>query len=220
MTDQSVTDRKRSAILDAARAIFSRKGYSDTAVDDVAEEARVAKGTLYLYFKSKEELYLAALENDLREMSAAARKEMERSHGLREKLRAFLRVRLDFARAREDFLRIYLAQYGTIFLKTPLSRDLVHIFKQNMRYVAKVIEEASRNGEIGPVPAGAAAGALFDLSRGLIERRLLGWKEFQVADEIEFSIDVLFSGIQAYGKSSAKRGKTTTKREGHGAEVA
>ena len=66
MTDQSVSERKKTAILDAARAVFSRKGYADAAVEDVAEEAHIAKGTVYLYFKSKEEMYLAALAKDLR----------------------------------------------------------------------------------------------------------------------------------------------------------
>src|SRR6516165_6481790 len=109
MTDQSVIDRKR-AILDAARTVFSRKGYSETAVDDVAEEARVAKGTLYLYFRSKEELYLAALASDLRAMNAQGRAEMEQAGNLRDKLRAFLRVRLEYSKSREAFLRIYLAE--------------------------------------------------------------------------------------------------------------
>ncbi len=217
MTDRSVSDRKRCAILDAARAVFSRKGYSETAVEDVAEEARVAKGTLYLYFKSKEELYLSALVSDVRAMAAEGRREMERSPRLREKLRAFLRVRLEYTKSRQDFLRIYLAEYGSIFVKTALSRELIHALKQNMRYVAKEIEEASRRGEIGPVPPGAAAAALFDLSRGLIERRLLGWKEFQIANEIEFSIDVLFSGIEKYAKPTSKR---VAKRKRHATGLA
>jgi AcrR family transcriptional regulator len=220
MTDRSVSDRKRAAILDAARAVFSRKGYSDAAVEDVAEEAHIAKGTLYLYFKSKEELYLAALASDLRAMAAEGRREMERRPALREKLRAFLEVRLAYTTSHQDFLRIYLAQYGSMFLKTVISRELVSMMRQNMRYVAKAIEEASRSGEIGPVPAGPAAAALFDLSRGLIERRLLGWKEFQIADEIEFSIGVLFSGIEKYAKSTPKRSKRVSKSERHRAQVA
>jgi AcrR family transcriptional regulator len=236
MTDQSVTERKRCAILDAARAIFSRKGYSDAAVEDVAEEARVAKGTVYLYFKSKEELYLAALVSDVRAMTAEARKEMERSSGLREKLRAFLRVRMEFSKLREDFLRIYLAEYGNTFIKSVHNTELMQLVRESMRYVAKVFEQASLKGEIGRVPPGAAAAALFDIARGLMERRLLGWKEFRVANEVEFSIDLLFSGIEKYGKSTPKRTRgasvgqavspahsrppTTrriSKREGHGA---
>ncbi|HLI84363.1 MAG TPA: TetR/AcrR family transcriptional regulator [Bryobacteraceae bacterium] len=207
MTDQSVTERKRFAILDAARTIFSRKGYAETAVDDVAEEAGVAKGTLYLYFKSKEELYLAALVSDVRAMTAEARKEMERASGLREKLRAFLRMRVEFSKLREDFLRIYLAEYGNTFIKSVHSTELMQLVRENMRYVAKVFEQASLKKEIGPVPAGAAAAALFDIARGLMERRLLGWKEFRAANEVDFSIDLLMYGIQAYGKSTPKRAK-------------
>lgn len=231
MTDQSVTERKRAAILDAARTIFSRKGYADTAVDDVAEEARVAKGTLYLYFKSKEELYLAALASDLRAMAAEARKEMDRVTGLREKLRAFLRVRVEYSKSREDFLRIYLAEYGSIFVKTLHSSELIHLLRENMRSVAKLFAQASSKGEIGPVPPGAAAATLFDISRGLMERRLLGWKEFRVANEVDFSIDLLFSGIEKYGKSAARQhlgsvgrlpagnraARRISRREGHAA---
>ena len=48
MTDQSVSERKRNGILDAARTVFSRQGYARASVEDVAEEAGIAKGTLYL----------------------------------------------------------------------------------------------------------------------------------------------------------------------------
>jgi AcrR family transcriptional regulator len=204
MTDQSVSDRKRTSILEAARTVFSRKAYADAAVDDVAEHAHIAKGTLYLYFKSKEDLYLAALVSDLRAMSADARGKMESASGFREKLRAFFAVRLDYCRSHENFLRIYLAEYGTMFLRAPLNRELHQLVRENIRYVAQVVEEAIGSGEIRPVPAQATAAAIFDMSRGLIERRLLGWKEFRAKDEIEFSIDLLCSGIGNNNKTAAR----------------
>jgi len=205
MTDRSVSDRKRSCILDAARRIFSKKGYAATAVEDVAEEAQIAKGTLYLYFKSKEDLYLAALASDLREMSAEARREMDRAQGFREKLRAFLRVRLEFSTTHEEFFRIYLAEYGSMFVKAPISREIMQLFRENIRHVARVVEDAAKRGEIRPVPPGAVAAALFDVSRGLLERRLLNWREFRVRDEIEFSIDLLSEGLANPRKVAAIR---------------
>jgi hypothetical protein len=138
-------------------------------------------------------------------MAAEALKEMERVTGLREKLGAFLRVRVEYSKSREDFLRIYLAEYGSIFVKTLHSSELINLLRENMRSVAKVFAQASSKGEIGPVPPGAAAAALFDISRGLMERRLLGWKEFRVASEVDFSIDLLLSGIKKYGKSAARQ---------------
>jgi AcrR family transcriptional regulator len=201
VTDQSVSERKRATILDAARAVFSRKGYAEAAVEDVAEEARIAKGTLYLYFKSKEELYLAALVSDLRAMASESRNEMEAAGSFREKLRVFFRVRLDYCKSREDFLRIYLAEYGSMFVKAPPSPYLSQLLRENMRYLARVAEAAIERGEIAAVPAGALAAAIYDMSRGLMERRLLGWKEFRAPDEIEFTMDLLLSGIGRCGRA-------------------
>lgn len=204
MTDQSVSNRKRGLILDAARAVFSRKGYAEAAMEDVAEEARIAKGTLYLYFRSKEDLYLAALVSDLRAMSTEARKEMDAATDFREKLRAFLSVRLEYCRAREDFLRIYLAEYGSMFLKAPVSKELTRLLRSNMRHVARTVKQAQARNEIGRMPAGAVAAAIFDISRGLAERRLLGWKEFRPENEVEFAVDLLLSGSAA-GRAGSKR---------------
>ena len=205
MTDRSVSDQKRNCILDAARRVFSKKGYAETAVDDVADEARVAKGTVYLYFKSKEDLYMAVLAGDLRQMSAEARREMERVDGFREKIRAFLRVRLEFSKTHEEFYRIYLAEYGSMFVKAPISGELMQLFRANMRHVAQVVEQAAKRGEIRPVPAGPVAASLFDLSRGLLERRLLNWREFRVQDEVEFSVNLLYAGLARPRQRAAVR---------------
>jgi AcrR family transcriptional regulator len=53
------TEQRRAEILDAALQLFSSKGFSDTTMDEVAQSAGVAKGTIYLYFQSKEHLLLA-----------------------------------------------------------------------------------------------------------------------------------------------------------------
>ncbi|HEY1239751.1 MAG TPA: TolC family protein [Bryobacteraceae bacterium] len=213
MTDRSVSDQKRNCILGAARRVFSKKGYAETAVDDVADEAGVAKGTVYLYFKSKEDLYMAVLAGDLRQMSAEARREMSLADGFRDKIRAFLRVRLEFSKTHEEFYRIYLAEYGSMFVKAPISGELMQLFRANMRHVAQVVEEASKRGEIRPVPAGPVAASLFDISRGLLERRLLNWREFRVQDEVEFSVNLLYAGLaRPRQRASVRRRRVALQR--------
>jgi AcrR family transcriptional regulator len=205
MTDQSVTRKKHDAILDAARAVFSRDGYAASSVDDVAAEAGIAKGTVYLYFKSKEDLYLAALLRDIRAFGAEARAEMERAPALREKIEAFLRVRLEYSRKHEDFLRIYLTEYGKMSAMTPIAKQMRRTQLENMRHLASLIEDAARRREIRRVPPAALAAKLFDIARGLVERQLLGWKEFQVRNEIAFATDLLWHGIAYQG--AARREK-------------
>jgi AcrR family transcriptional regulator len=195
MTDQSVTAQKRDSLLNAARTVFSREGYAASSVEDVAAEAGIAKGTVYLYFKSKEELYAAALLRDIRTLAGEARAQMAGVSSLREKVETFLRVRVEYCRMHEDFLKIYLAEYGGMCAKNSISKQMRRLQRDNLRHVASLIEAAMRRQEIRPVPAGPLAAKLFDIARGMAERQLLGWKEFQVRDEIEFATDLLWRGI-------------------------
>ena len=57
-----VTEFRTSGILEAARKTFAKKGFHDATVDDVAAAAGVAKGTVYLYYRSKQDVYLATLK--------------------------------------------------------------------------------------------------------------------------------------------------------------
>jgi AcrR family transcriptional regulator len=214
MTDQSVSERKRAAILDAARTVFSRQGYSGAAVDDVAAEAGIAKGTLYLYFKSKEELYIAALTRDLSDLAHRGRAEMDRAPTLRDKMLAFLRVRMEYSRTHEDFLRIYLAEYGSIFVKSSLQSELSRLARENMRHFKRLFEEAAARREIRNVDAGPAASALFAIARSLMEMRVLGWKELQAEDEVEFAVDLFWNGIGRDVKTNgAHRRRTEARRK-------
>jgi AcrR family transcriptional regulator len=195
MTDQSVSNPKRNTILDAARTVFSRQGYAGSSVDDVAAQAGTAKGTLYLYFKSKEELYLAALTRDMGDLLHRARAEMDLVPTLREKMLAFLRVRLEYSKANEDFLRIYLAEFGSVFLKSSPHSELCRLARENMRYIKHEVNQAAARREIRAADAGPVATALFAMARGMLETRLLGWKEFQARDEAAFAVDLLWRGI-------------------------
>ena len=70
------TEQRRGSILQAARAVFARQGYANTVVDDIATHAGIAKGTVYLYFPSKEQIYLAALLDGARQLDADSRAAM------------------------------------------------------------------------------------------------------------------------------------------------
>ena len=62
LKNDDVVQDKRTEILEAAELIFTSRGYAAARMDDIAEAAGVAKGTLYLYFSSKQELFVSLLE--------------------------------------------------------------------------------------------------------------------------------------------------------------
>src|SRR4051812_10415881 len=104
---KAASEQRRCAILQAARAVFARQGYANTVVDDIAAQAGIAKGTLYLYFPSKEQIYLAAVLEDARKLDADSRAAMSAAESWQEKLGAYLRVRVEYFERHQDFLRIY-----------------------------------------------------------------------------------------------------------------
>ncbi len=68
MLREKSKQRRRTAILDAANTLFARRPYHDVLLDEVAAAAEVAKGTVYLYFRNKEHLYLSLLRESLAPM--------------------------------------------------------------------------------------------------------------------------------------------------------
>src|SRR5919112_6836079 len=60
--------KAKERIVESALFTFSKYGYDRTRMEDIAEGAKVSKGTLYLYFKNKEELFFAISERNIREL--------------------------------------------------------------------------------------------------------------------------------------------------------
>jgi AcrR family transcriptional regulator len=92
-----ISDRKaerRLAIITTAAQLFARDGYADCEMESVASQNGVAKGTLYLYFKSKEELFFACVDHGMRELQttvqAAARIQSDAFEKISSGIRAYL----------------------------------------------------------------------------------------------------------------------------------
>src|SRR5215468_1515560 len=105
---------RRRAILEAARSVFARQGYAGTVVEDIAAHAGIGKGTLYLYFPSKEQIFLAAFLEDARRIDAESRAAVAAADSWRDKLRAYVSVRLRYVDEHQDFLRIYMTEFRSM----------------------------------------------------------------------------------------------------------
>src|ERR1700686_3515086 len=86
---------KRESILRAATRVFARNGYFNSKVADIAHAAKVADGTVYLYFKSKEEILHSIFDQNMAEAIAAGRKLIENLADPREKLGRIAKLHLE-----------------------------------------------------------------------------------------------------------------------------
>jgi AcrR family transcriptional regulator len=124
-------EARRRAILEAARTLFAQQGVEATSMDALAARAELAKGTLYLYFKSKEELLIAMLEEDLGQLRAAAQM-LDQAPSAQAALELLLPAAVAFyrrrptgfmpllrapGRAMDEFLRVRLAKQRDAMLE-------------------------------------------------------------------------------------------------------
>src|SRR5579863_9778452 len=110
---QIVTAFRREAILDAARKVFARNGFAGGIVDEIAAEAGLAKGTIYLYFKSKKEIYRALLHRDMEAVKASAVARVTAATTLKAKITAFALARLENAELNSEIFRMMDTEPGT-----------------------------------------------------------------------------------------------------------
>jgi AcrR family transcriptional regulator len=185
-------EQRRISILQAARTVFARNGYANTVVEDIAQEAGIGKGTLYLYFPSKEQIYLAALLEDARELDQKSRKAMAEANTWQEALRAYVEVRFNYFDAHQDFLRIYMTEFrGMCMQGRPLSAELYRLAEAGETQLAQTFAAAAARGEMRLLDAELAATTVSDVTRGLVERRLRLWGRPVGSSDAEFAVDMM-----------------------------
>ena len=184
-----VTEFREAEILQAARQVFARRGFAEASMEEIAQVAGLAKGTLYLYYDSKRELYAAALRAGLVELCEALERAVAAAPSLSGRLEAYVRTKIAHFDEHRDFFRIYLAEFGNAacVATDPDFRDLS---LRQSRLLERAIREAVKSGEVRGMAPAAAADAIADLTRGVILRRLVGWTGApKVEKEVAFVVD-------------------------------
>ncbi len=89
------TNKTRAIFIDIARKLFAEKGIENTTMNDIAEEAKKGRRTLYTYFKSKDDIYYAVVESELFQLAHKLQNELQRKMNPAEKLINYIYVRMD-----------------------------------------------------------------------------------------------------------------------------
>ena len=192
-----VAEFRCGEILAAARKVFATRGFSDATVDDIAAAAGIAKGTVYLYFSSKKEIYLAALKQGLLELQEKTRKTMETAEGVRAKLRAFVRTRVEYAEANLDFIKIYHSEFGNLTHATAGDSEFQQLYMQQAKLLEGVLQTAVKRGEIRRIRTDFAAFIIYDMVKGVIVQRLLERSTADMEEDIEVLNEMVWRGIAA-----------------------
>jgi TetR/AcrR family fatty acid metabolism transcriptional regulator len=136
---------KRERILRAAVKVFARSGFYAARVSEVAKAAGVADGTIYLYFKSKDELLVSLFEDRVEKLLAYMREELPKHGSAPDKLRCVIELQLGLLEGERD-----LAEVITIILRqsTKLMKEYAAPkFASYLDAIARVVADGQKAGD-------------------------------------------------------------------------
>jgi len=191
-----VTEFRTAGILEAARKIFATKGFNQATVDDIASAAGVAKGTVYLYYESKRDIYFAALKFGVEQMYSKLDEELKKVSTPEEKLRTLIGVKLAYFDDNRDFFKIYYSELGNICIHPgTIDSEFKAMYLDQAKVVEAILKEGARKKIIRPVRTEQTAFAISDIIRGVVTQRVLGWSRSKISQDVEFIFDLIWKGI-------------------------
>lgn len=186
---------KHQKIIEAAIAVFAGKGFFNSTVADVAREADVADGTIYLYFKNKDDLLISIFEYSMDLFIQAAEGELKNSNDPKEKLKRFISLHLKLVQKHPDLaqvIQIELRQ-STKFMKEYPNEK----FFQYLDIVAGIIQEGQAKGvfkkDLDPVILKRVIfGAVDEIA---LEWTLMKRKRYTMSEAADQVCAMIFGGI-------------------------
>jgi AcrR family transcriptional regulator len=191
-----VTDFRRSQVIAAARERFTKHGLAGTTMDGIAQAAGVAKGTVYLYYKSKEEIFRQILDEDLAHLHDETVPLVSGPGDIEHKLRGFFLGALGFFDRKKDFCEHAIFEMGSDVRKKALQRFEV-VFRAQVEAWQALLEEARRSELVDVADARASANLIVAAATGMAKQRLRGWETGPIEDVAAQAARTLWKGLAA-----------------------
>lgn len=183
-------------LMDAAQSLFAERGFSAVTIQSIADAAGIAKGTVYLYFRSKDDVYWEIVRQRLVELHAMSGKAVGQAVDTESKVRAFISTRLRYFDEQRDFFRIYVVELGQTLVRPERSRpELGALLRQQVEVLRGLLQDGMAKGEVRPLRAEVTAHALIELVRSRVILRLRGLSSVDREEELEDLLALIWRGI-------------------------
>ena len=192
---QPVAD-KREAILRAATRTFARNGYFNSKVADIASAAGVADGTVYLYFKSKEEILHSIFDRGVDNAITEARQQLEAISDPREKLRRIAHLHLERLGADRDLAVVFQVELraSTKFMEEFSAAG----FAEYLGLIRSTFEEGQRAGVFRTeLNAKVVSKILFGALDEMATNWILSQRRYKLAPMADQVLDIFLNGVSA-----------------------
>jgi AcrR family transcriptional regulator len=193
-------EAKRQQIINGALRVFARRGLSNFKMAEVAEEAQVGKGTLYEYFRTKEELIIGSVSQFMIEFEEYVAAQIVTAPGPIEKIETMVQASVEFCLENEDRLDALLDFYAVGIPRSgdgPALMDLGPRYKGVIQWVSTVIKEGIDQGLFRQVDPEFVASMIVALLDGFFFQAAIGAIEMEPKHISRNVCDLLLKGLVA-----------------------
>ena len=183
-------------IIEAAVRIFARKGYYNSRVSDIAREAGLAAGTIYLYFKTKDDILVTLFREKMAHFVASLRKAIAVEPDAVAKIRRLVRLHFEMLEGDPELAEVVQVELrqGQKFFRGASAHEISSYFA----LIGSVLEEGVAQGQVRPeLPIKVATKALFGAMDQMTTSWVLGKRAYRLADTAETVADIFLRGVAA-----------------------
>jgi AcrR family transcriptional regulator len=189
---------RREEILSAAEKVFAAKGFFPTTMSDIAREAEFGTGTLYNYFKSKEDLYFTLIDEKGEEINRLVKAELSQKTSARERIKKVLGLQFEFFERNRDFFRIYISERNRFewTVKDDLGKGIHDKMIKYIDILAGVMKQGIKGGEFRPLNPRDLAHALVGIVNSFVFEWLISREHYPLMSKLDTALEIFLGGVQ------------------------
>ena len=200
IVDEQMREATRQRILREAAREFARLGFDQANINLIAEQAGIGKGTIYLYFENKRELFLAMLRSITQTQVAAIRAALAMKGTLQQRLERLFRAFAKLAEEDSDSFNVAMsALYG---VNRAFQTEATKLLREYLAVIALVLEESQAAGEIQTQQIEATALLVLSQTESyVLSARVLGWSKQEISSHAPIIARQILHGIGVHPPS-------------------
>ena len=197
--EEVVQEFRIQSIQDATMRVIARKGMAAATMQEIAEEAGVAKGTIYLYFRDRDELVEKTFETAMHTLFERIDAALDLDVPFDEKIRAVMNAKLTFFDTNREFFRLYLSLRMPEGPAGKQRRHKQHCqpqYRDRAERLSAILSEAMDRGEVRRTDSYKVALFIIEGSTAIILDRLIEDAKGDGQSDVDLIVDLILDGVR------------------------
>jgi AcrR family transcriptional regulator len=186
---------KRSSILEAAISVFSREGYPNARMQEIATKAGIGKGTIYQYFKGKKHLFQQVVKEGIDQYAIGIKNEIKGCIGIEQILKKIVTFSFCFLENHSDVLKI-IESHRSLIDESMMKWLYDRKNKITDLLVKTIVEKTEKKGMRSYKDAELAAYCFFGMMISVVQEKVFHKKEFDIEEVSDSIVKIFLHGYE------------------------